>query len=301
MGDAHDVDNDLRNELERDLRNFTANRVQKIDGIIVSGDIAFAGQPEEFAFGQAWVEKVAELANCSPSNIMMTPGNHDVDRKAIVAEVETLHGQICGANSLQERDDILAQILRNEDKGPLLMSSISAYNEMAKKYGCDVSAGAPFWERDFPLGNRGTLRIRGATSTLISGPNDHAVTHKVVYGGAQRTLMRADRVIRVLVGHHPPSWTLEGDDADKAFGDRAAVQLFGHKHESWYQRQRGIRVIYSISHGATRPVLSLTSQEYHIGNRALKFLSAELDPRSYYVRRLNLTSWSKALSTESAI
>lgn len=40
------------------------------------------------------------------------------------------------------------------------------------------------------------------------------------------------------------------------------------------------------------------AQENHIGHRALKFLSAELDPRSYYVRRLNLTSWSKALSTD---
>ena len=37
MGDAHDADADLRNELERDLRTIRAERLWRIDGIIVSG------------------------------------------------------------------------------------------------------------------------------------------------------------------------------------------------------------------------------------------------------------------------
>jgi hypothetical protein len=248
MGDAHDVDNDVRNELERDLRNFLATRVQKLDGIIVSGDIAFGGQPEEFAYGRGWIERIRELVDCPTSGVMMTPGNHDVDRAAIVPEVEALHNAVRNAPSLQERDGIIATILRDGAQGSQLMASICAYNNLAREYGCQVSPEAPFWERDFPLGNRGTLKIRGVTSTLISGPADHAVTHKVVYGGAQRTLMRSDNVFRMLVGHHPPSWTLEGDDADRAFADRAAIQLFGHKHETWYQVQRGIRIIAGAVH-----------------------------------------------------
>jgi predicted phosphodiesterase len=246
MGDVHDIDNDVRNELERDLRNVLASRVQKLDGIIVSGDIAFAGQPEEFEYGRGWIEKIAELANCSV--VMMTPGNHDVDRDSIFPHVEQLHEEIRAAASLQERDAVIAGILRNPAQGQYLMGSIAAYNELADIYGCKVSPSHPYWERDFRLGNKGTLRIRGVTSTLISGPKDHAVTHRVVYGGAQRTLLRNDNVFRMLVGHHPPSWTLEGDDADRAFSDRAEIQLFGHKHEVWYQRPRGIRVIAGAVH-----------------------------------------------------
>ena len=248
MGDVHDVDSDVRNELERDLRTFVATRVQKLDGIIISGDIAFSGQPEEFSYGRGWIEKICELVNCPTSVVMTTPGNHDVDRAAIVAEVEELHEAVRSTQSLQQRDNIIADILRDAARGPRLMASISAYNDLARNYSCDVSPQMPFWERDFPLGNRGTLNIRGVTSTLISGPRDHAVTHKVVYGGAQRTMMRIDNVFRMLVGHHPPSWTLEGDDADRAFSDRAVIQLFGHKHETWYQRLRGIRVIAGAVH-----------------------------------------------------
>jgi hypothetical protein len=248
MGDAHDIDNDVRNELERDLRTFMATRIQKLDGIIVSGDIAFGGQPEEFTYGRGWIEKIRELVNCPIGSVMTTPGNHDVDRNAISADVQELHDQIRKDQSLQERDGVIAAILRDAAKGPRLMASISAYNDFAEGYECKVTPQAPFWERDFPLGNRGTLKIRGATSTLISGPNDHAVTHKVVYGGAQRIMMRVDNTFRMLVGHHPPSWTLEGDDADRAFGDRAAIQLFGHKHDVWYLPQRGIRIIAGAVH-----------------------------------------------------
>jgi hypothetical protein len=87
------------------------------------------------------------------------------------------------------------------------------------------------------------------TSTLISGPRDNPQTHKLVYGAAQRSLLRHDNVFRVVVGHHPPSWTLEGDDADKAFSDRAVIQLFGHKHDSWLAKAgRGIRLVAGAVH-----------------------------------------------------
>lgn len=248
IGDAHDIDNDVRNELERDLRFFLAETGRTLDGIIISGDIAFAGKPDEYDYARSWIQRICELADCPTSRVMMTPGNHDVDRDAIDGEVEDLHQSIRAAGTLSARDAVIAEILRHPDKGTKLMSSISAYNEFAAEYGCAITASLPYWERDFPIGNRGVLMIRGVTSTLISGPNDHIDTHKVVYGGAQRTLMRADRTTRMLVGHHPPSWTLEGDDADRAFGDRSAVQLFGHKHDNWYQKQRGIRVIAGAVH-----------------------------------------------------
>jgi hypothetical protein len=250
MGDIHDADSDLRNELERDLRNLMARRVKRLDGIIISGDIAYGGQAEEFNFARGWVEKIRELVDCPKTGVMTTPGNHDVDRAAVVpdGDIDKLHELIRAAPSPQERDNIIASTLRDLAKGTRLMSPMSAYNDFAAEYGCAVSTAMPFWERDFPLGNRGILRIRGMTSTLVSGPRDHVVTHKMVYGGAQRMLMRDDHVFRVIVGHHPPSWTLEGDDVDRVFTDRAAIQLFGHKHENWYQRSRGIRVVAGAVH-----------------------------------------------------
>src|SRR5690242_19041020 len=77
VDDAHDADKDLRNELERDLRRIATSQVRKVDGIIVSGDIAFGGQPDEFDFAKGWLKRIAELVACPADAIMVTPGNHD--------------------------------------------------------------------------------------------------------------------------------------------------------------------------------------------------------------------------------
>jgi hypothetical protein len=251
MGDAHDIDSDLRNELERDLRFVCSTKIRKLDGIIVSGDIAFGGQPEEFAYGRVWIAKICELLDCPESSVMVIPGNHDVDRNAVLAgsAADKLHERIRAAPSLAERDNAIATILRDDVEGPQLLSSIAAYNEFAKKYGCAITPAIPYWERNFQLGNGAALCIRGMTSTLISGPRDHEITHRVVYGGAQRTLLRHDNVIRIVVGHHPPSWTIEGDEADRNFSNRSAAQLYGHKHDQWFSRAgRGIRLIAGAVH-----------------------------------------------------
>ena len=252
-GDVHDSNKDVRNELERDLRTICTTLVKKVDGIIVSGDIAFSGQQDEFEFAKGWLQHIAELIHCSPKSIMVTPGNHDVDRTKIAdgGDIDLLHRQIRDPGATQDCDNVMTRILRDGMEGPKLVTSIGAYNAFAKTYDCVVSPSQPYWERNFCLGNGGRLLIRGMNSTFISGRNDNEIDHKMLYGVAQRTLLREDNVFRVVVGHHPPSWTIEGDVADKAFSDRAILQLFGHKHDHWLQPAgRGLRVIAGAVHPA---------------------------------------------------
>lgn len=233
-GDAHDEDYDLRNEIARDLRNLVT-KVQKIDGIIISGDIAYGGKQEEFEYAAAWIEHIREIINCPKNGVMVTPGNHDIDRSLIIpdGEIDKLHHTVRQAKTLATRDQAIANLLRSAATGEQMFASLAAYNKFAENYGCKVTPDLPYWERNFPLAQGLTFKIRGMTSTLISSVRDHETTGKLVYGGAQRTLPRLDAVVRMVIGHHPASWTLEGDDADKAFIDRSSVQLFGHKHKQW--------------------------------------------------------------------
>ena len=108
-GDVHDADSDLRNELERDLRTIRTTRVQKIDGIIVSGDIAFGGKTREFEFAKDWLRHISELIDCPAGSIMVTPGNHDVDRAAVAegSDVDVLHEEIRKHVDLAQRDEAI--------------------------------------------------------------------------------------------------------------------------------------------------------------------------------------------------
>lgn len=250
-GDIHDQDTDLRNELERDLRRVNINLVPKISGIIISGDIAYAGKKEEFEFASGWIEKIRELVNCPSDCVMVTPGNHDVDRDILLSrtDITDIHQRIRIEGALNVRDAAIAAYLRDPVTGAKLFESISAYNNFAAKYGCSVSPEKPFWERDFKMGNKGTLRIRGLTTTIISGPDDNESSHRLVYGGAQRQLIREDDLRRLVVGHHPPSWTFDGDAADREITQRACIQLYGHQHEQWLTRMdKGVRIIAGAVH-----------------------------------------------------
>jgi hypothetical protein len=291
-GDSHDADADLRNELEIDLRRLTATRVTKIDGIIISGDIAFGGLTEEYDLAKGWIAKIAELAGCPKSGIMVTPGNHDVDWGAIPTDgdVQKLHDAIRAARTLEARDEVIADTLRDSAKGAQLLQPMEAYLAFANEYECDVLPAQPWWEKNFGLGNRGTLKIRGLTSTLISGPKDDATNFKMAYGGSQRTLMRPGdpNVFRMVVGHHPASWTLEGDDLDRAFEARAAIQLFGHKHDDWYRKGRGIRIIA----GAVHPERGRPGWDPRYSA-----LSVRLDDAGNLLTRVYPRRWSKEETT----
>jgi 3',5'-cyclic AMP phosphodiesterase CpdA len=249
-GDAHDDDRLLRHELELDLRRLRT-RLARLDGIIISGDVAFAGKAEEYEYAAAWIETIREVLGCGRDAVMVIPGNHDVDRTVVApgSEVHTLQQEIRKAGIFPGYDQRLASALRDDSQGSLLLQPLTAYREFARAYSCDISRERPHWERDFALGDGTILRIRGISTPFLSGPDDHELTGKMLYGAAQRTILRQPNVRYMIVGHHPPSWSLEGDIADQAFSTFSSVQVFGHKHEQWItQIGKSVRVIAGAVH-----------------------------------------------------
>lgn len=100
-GDAHDEGADLRNELERDLRRLRA-RLSRLDGLLVSGDIAYGGKQGEYEYAAGWIESIRELLGCDHDGVMITPGNHDIDHDLIPddGDVASLQEKIREAGSL---------------------------------------------------------------------------------------------------------------------------------------------------------------------------------------------------------
>jgi hypothetical protein len=253
-GDVHDEDEMLRNELDLDLRRLRA-RLPQLDGFLVSGDIAFGGKTEEYEYATGWIESIREQLGCKRDGVMITPGNHDIDHALIPDEgdVDSLQGTIRQAASIQDYDARLAEILRDGERGGTLLRPLTAYNSFAKAYGCDITCAHPYWERDFQLSDGTTLRFRGIATTLLSSRRDHHQTHKMLYGGAQRTILRKQNVRYAIVGHHPPSWSVEGDTADQVFSTLTFLQVFGHKHEQWLTLiGNSVRLIAGAVHPSRR-------------------------------------------------
>jgi len=205
-----------------------------VDGIVISGDVAFGGKVDEYEYAHGWIESTRELIECPLNGVMVTPGNHDIDHAIVPADgaVDLLHEEIRKAANTQQCNERLATSLRDPDKGEALFSPLAAYNEFASKYGCRVHRESPYWERDFRLRDGTIIRFRGITTTLLSSARDNYNSHRMLYGGAQLSILREPNVRHAIVGHHPPSWTIDSDDADHVLASLTCLQIFGHKHEA---------------------------------------------------------------------
>ena len=251
-GTKHDPDTELRNELVSDLRRL-ASRFSSISGIILTGDIAWGGHATEYEYAQRWIRTLAEQIRCSDQDIMVTPGNHDISRSTLKknsGRIEKLQRAIRTGSKPSVCVDRLTAALLGPKKH-LYVASLKAYNAFAKTFACDVSPDRPYWERRFPLGDGAALRIRGITSTWLSGPSDSENTPRLLYGAAQYTFEKEALVHNVVAGHHPPQNMIDGVEAARAFNFHCKLQLFGHKHEQWITKYDDTSV--KIISGALHP------------------------------------------------
>ena len=233
-GTLHDLDSVLRRAVLDDVRE-QVERGHTIDGILVSGDVGFAGKPADYELALKWFAALATTAGCDRAAVWMVPGNHDVDRsvvqdsKALISLRKEL--RTCDR---QEIDDILRQWLTGSD-GALVLKPLDAYIDFSAKFGCRVTASLPYWEKFNKLNDGWMLRVRGMTSPLISDSSDSDEANKLVLGRMQCIEMPQDGVVTLMMCHHPMEWLRDGSAVGDVITNHAPVQLYGHIHRERVQ------------------------------------------------------------------
>jgi len=246
--DVYDPDSDLRNELERDVERLWRAKLERIDGILVTGDIAFAGHKDEFDIASAWLEKLCDFLGCARDDVWTVPGNHDVDRR-VIDDSETLrtyHEKLRGTIDI---DGQIRAYMRDTIAQRVLFEAITHYNNFAARFDCDFKAARPYWEQDKILNDGSTLRLRGLNTTLISSRSDDTAANKLILGSIQSTPRTIDGVTYLTLCHHPPQWLRDEDQVNQNLDTRVRVHLFGHKHKQNLQLiNNSVRIIAGAVH-----------------------------------------------------
>ena len=246
----HDAFKDIRNELELDAE-AQKKVLGKIYGIVVGGDVAFSGQPNEYEVANTWLKTIASRLEVDPGErIWVVPGNHDIDRKSVENSllIQGIHKELrVDAATIDEK--LAGYMVKDEEAKRLILKPLQGYNDFAAKFDCDIHPGKPFWEDDVILNDGSVLRIRGLNSTIVSDESDSDASNKLILGKRQIEMTRQDGVEYLALCHHPPQWLFDQDAAEDLL-KRARLHLFGHKH-----RERLIRIGDSarISAGAMHP------------------------------------------------
>ncbi|NTG64711.1 metallophosphoesterase [Rhizobium rhizogenes] len=247
-----DPDRPYRTRLIQDVRDRVAE-LGSVGAILIGGDIAFKGAPEEYSTAMIWIKELAAVAGCPPERIFVIPGNHDVDRSLIgrTPAIRNAQSAISKAEPQRREREFRTQI-SDADTARSLVTPISAYNDFAKVFNCQVYLPDHlYWKQDLDLEDGVTLRIFGMTSTILSGEGGRDDTRESLYLSPLQTVLDpVDNVVNLAFCHHPPDWLMDQDDVNDAICGRSTIHMFGHKHRQRITREEGY---IRFSAGAVNP------------------------------------------------
>jgi hypothetical protein len=202
---------------------------EAVQAILVSGDIAFAGHPDEYRFAEEWLEELSERCGTGLSSVFVCPGNHDVARNLAGRRlVQALHRSIKNSDELSV-DAILRGMLTDAETAQILFEPLNAYNLFAGQFFCDLSwTDRTIASRRLTLNDGSMLQMSALNSALVSSAADKLGDLFVDSGYTQ--LAKAAGTEHLVMCHHPPYWLRQGQALEDFLNDITRIQLFGHEH-----------------------------------------------------------------------
>lgn len=247
---------DVRDAVARDCR-VMRDKLGTANGILVTGDIAYAGKKTEYDRAGVWLDAICDIVGCERRAVHIIPGNHDVDRSRIDYGVERLHQDFrdCAADDV---DKILMRILGADPKNLstsaiAFFEKLSAYREFSNRYESDFSSEhRPICIKEikFPTGH--VLRFFGMTSVQVCDGHDSKGT--MILGSSQYIFKEESNVEYVVMCHHPLHWFKDEASALPRIRTRGRVILAGHEHQARFRKiVEGGTEYLMLDAGATTP------------------------------------------------
>lgn len=222
------VHEDIRAQLLADCKSAIDASGIAPDGILITGDLAFKGSPDEYEQAGKWIDQLAQAVRCEVILVCTIPGNHDIDRTKIHHFCKLAHADM-RTKLANEVDACLDGMLADEEVSNPLLPKIAAYREFAARFGCDFeSVKKPIWRKEYMFHGGRKLVLVGMTSVQISDSFD--AEGQMILGNNQYVIPTEDNVEHVVLVHHPIEW-LKDRSAARPYLMRARVLMVGHEHE----------------------------------------------------------------------
>lgn len=248
VGSALDPNSHLRTELLHDAARRCQGLGKAPAAIIVSGDLTFAGHPEEYAYALSWLDQLCGACGTQLDSVFVVPGNHDVVRSiAGRRTVQALHQSI-KAVSENALEGTMSGLLNDPEAARLLYESHGPFNDFAGQFFCDLlPPERTIARRDLRLNDGSTLRLAGLNSAFVSSAAD--AKGELFVDPAAFQIVRERGVEHLVVCHHPFAWLKQAEALKDFLNDVARIHLFGHEHTNRIELGRDwVRISASAAH-----------------------------------------------------
>lgn len=250
---------DQRAELVRDLAAQVATG-GPVDAVLVGGDIAFGGHPDEYATAENWLTTLlAACGGIGKDRVWTVPGNHDVNRDVIRASMpaQMFRQQLRELPSAAYVDEYMRKRITADPTAEAFFEPLRAYNDFARPYMCHSEPPKPHWVEDTTLLLDGQpVHVTGLNSSLNSDDQDDHFRdadgkRQLALGLLQCQLSREGNPVHIVIAHHPPSWIRDWEEV-APYLRRGHVWIFGHEHK-YMSSQEVDRGSLQLSGGAVGP------------------------------------------------
>ena len=240
IGQPDDPNLALRSDIIRDVRRMRKEISRRADGIMLTGDTAFAGRAEEYSFAYKWLEeRLCPEAGCRIEDVFVIPGNHDIDQHAENDPAQNMAREALRNQPSAQVNGCLRQWMRSKIASDVIFGPIQEYNRFAARFLCLLKPylentdaenlpGRPYAQRDLSLNDGSTLRLLGFNTVLVSDKTD--AKERMLIDPAAAQIEEEDGVCHMVMAHHPFEWLKNGRDFQDRCEKVAQIQLFGHEH-----------------------------------------------------------------------
>lgn len=219
------VHNDVKECLIEDAADLVKTHAGgSATGLIITGDIAYAGKREEYQCAGKWLDRLTEAIGCEKTAVQVVPGNHDIDHALISSGCNLMLDKI-----IADGETKLDAFLESELDREVLFDRFEAYRSFAEGYDCPLDRdGGLASDHNAELAPGRTLRFIGLNSALICSTND--LKGRLLLGARQHVLPRSTGVELVVLCHHPLHWLQDSEATRRYVRSRARVLVTGHEH-----------------------------------------------------------------------
>ncbi|TEU14814.1 MAG: hypothetical protein E3J21_14810 [Anaerolineales bacterium] len=225
-----DEDIVLRKLLD-DVQKQTTSDSLRPDFVVMSGDIAFSGAPEEYALARQFFDELLKVTGVPKTRLFTVPGNHDVDRQAIS------RGATAIASSLDSRQAVNEVLAVAVDRR-LIFRKFDHYADFVS----DCFGGhlvfddeRYFYVQLLDLADR-RVAVLGLNSAWLAYGGDEDRGRLVLGERQVRLALEAarDADLRIALLHHPFDWLQEFDrnDCEALLMQGCDFVLHGHLHRT---------------------------------------------------------------------
>ncbi|MGD0953802.1 MAG: metallophosphoesterase [Methanotrichaceae archaeon] len=227
ISQAWDADIVLR-ELLRDIKDFVQKNKIKFDFIIVSGDIAYSGIPDEYELSKDFLNELLKLTGLTKDDIFIVPGNHDVCRSLIPPARSIIRDGLRDSAKVNE-------VMNDALSRKVLLSPLDNYKKFINTFfEKDMFNDENYFYTKLIKKEDKSISLLLMNSALIAGSMEdckNLIMGEIQVRNALEEANGAD--IRVAIMHHPLDCLKDFDRKSiKSQLERCNLILHGHLHET---------------------------------------------------------------------